>query len=85
MEVAQATEEARAQRDQMLPQIKGQYGATWFAGSPTSKFGVVGESGIAIIPNPDRPTKSQSVSGAGSRLLPHSFLILFFAMAVSWV
>ncbi len=64
MEVAQATEEARAQRDQMLPQIKGQYGATWFAGSPTSKFGVVGESGIAIIPNPDRPTKSQSVSGA---------------------
>src|SRR5215472_10762296 len=51
LEVAEATEAARAQRDEMLPQIKGQYGATWFAGSPTSKFSVVNESGIAVTSN----------------------------------
>jgi outer membrane protein TolC len=65
LQVTQATEEARAQRDEMLPKITGQAGATLFSGSPTSKFAIVNDNGPVIVPNPNRPDRGdRSVSNA---------------------
>jgi len=65
LDVAQVTEEARAQRGEMLPKITGQWGATLFSGSPTSKFAVVSTGGPVIGVGPERPEKgAKSVSGA---------------------
>ncbi|CAN5550010.1 AdeC/AdeK/OprM family multidrug efflux complex outer membrane factor [soil metagenome] len=50
LDVASATEAARAARGQALPQITGTASAQLFSGSPTSKFSIVnvGDSGIGV-------------------------------------
>ena len=62
LDVASATEEARAARGQALPLVTASGSAQLFSGSPTSKFSIVsaGSSGVALNPSSD-----QSVSGAG--------------------
>jgi len=52
LDVASATEEARAARDQALPQITGRASYELFSGSPTSKFSIVDAgTGIGIGAN----------------------------------
>ncbi len=52
LDVASATEEARAARDQTLPEITGRAGYQLFSGSPTSKFSIVDAgTGIGIGTN----------------------------------
>ncbi len=61
LDVASATEEARAARGQVLPLISATGSALLFSGSPTSKFAIVNTgSSIAIGGN-----SSRTVSGAG--------------------
>ena len=65
LDVASATEEARAARGQALPQITASGSAQLFSGSPTSKFSIVNVgSSTAIVSNPNN-TSDRSVSGAG--------------------
>lgn len=66
LDVASATEEARAARAQALPSITGNASATVFSGSPTSKFAVVNQGTTIIVPrNIDNPNnRSRSVDNA---------------------
>lgn len=60
LDVASATEEARAARGQALPDITASGSAELFSGSPTNKFAIVSTgSPIAVTGN------SKSVNGAG--------------------
>ena len=59
LDVASATEEARAARGQLLPQITATASAQLFSGSPTNKFAIV-NGGIAVGGGNNR-----TVNGAG--------------------
>ena len=68
LDVASATEEARAARGQALPEITAAGSAEIFSGSPISKFSIVNTgSTVEVIRNPNnvRPTNSRTVDGAG--------------------
>lgn len=76
LDVAAATEEARAARGQALPDITASASAELFSGSPISKFSIVNVGPtVEVIPNPNpnpnrspRPSptpRNRSVSGAG--------------------
>lgn len=54
LDVASATEEARATRGQALPEITGSGSAQLFSGSPTSKFAIVNGGGAGIGITSDR-------------------------------
>ena len=77
LDVASATEEARAVRGQALPEITASGSAELFSGSPIGKFSIVSTGSSVIVvptppPNPNRPPNpnpgnngSRSVDGAG--------------------
>ncbi len=68
LDVASATEEARAARTANLPEITATGSAQLFSGSPTSRFSIVNTgTGVVVPRNPDNPNSSsdRSVSGAG--------------------
>src|ERR1044071_894288 len=77
LDVASATEEARAARGQALPDITATGSAEAFSGSPVSKFSIVNEGSTVIAiptppPNPNKPPNpnqggnaGRSVGGAG--------------------
>ena len=76
LDVASATEDARAARGQALPEITASGSAEEFSGSPTGKFSIVNAGSSVIVvptppPNPNRPpnpnqgNNSRSVGGAG--------------------
>jgi outer membrane protein len=60
LDVASATEEARAARGQVLPQITASGTAEIFSGSPTNKFGIVSAGSSVVVTGNGR-----NVSGAG--------------------
>src|SRR5450432_2704851 len=66
LDVASATEEARAARGQALPQLTATGSAQLFSGSPTSKFAIVNVgSSTVVVGNPNNTSNSdRSVSGA---------------------
>ena len=61
-DVSSATEEVRAAKARLLPELTGNISAQAFSGSPTSKFSVVntGDSGSVIV-NPNNQNSSRSV------------------------
>lgn len=59
LDVTSATEEARAARSALLPKIDGQASYQLFSGSPSGKFAIVNQGGIAIGGN------GKEVDGAG--------------------
>ncbi len=70
-DVASATEEVKAARAKLLPDLTAQASAQAFSGSPTSRFSIVnlGNQGSVVVnpnPNPNRPpnpgTSSRSVN-----------------------
>lgn len=62
LDVASATEEARAARGEALPEITARGSAQLFSGSPTNKFAIVGgDSGIAVGGNSSRGVNSAAV------------------------
>ncbi len=63
LDVASATEAARAARGRALPELTGTASAQIFSGSPTSRFGIVNSDGTVIVGNPDN-REGNSVSGA---------------------
>ena len=63
LDVASATEEARAARGQALPKITASGSAELFAGSPSSKFGIVSAGSSVVVGNPNN--SNRSVDGAG--------------------
>ncbi len=67
LDVASATESARAARSRALPELTGTASAQIFSGSPTSRFSIVNsDTGVVIPRNPDNPSGGdRSVSGAG--------------------
>jgi outer membrane protein TolC len=67
LDVASATEEARAARGQALPQLTATGSAQLFSGSPTSKFAIVNVgSSTVVVGNPNNTSNSdRSVNGAG--------------------
>ena len=66
LDVASATEEARAARAQALPQLTATGSAQLFAGSPVSKFSIVNVAGTTTVArNPNNTPADRSVSGAG--------------------
>ncbi len=73
LDVASATEEARAARAQNLPQITGSAGYQLFSGSPTSKFsivdtGVVGGAGGGVGVSANRTVDLGAVQIYSARL-----------------
>ncbi len=66
LDVASATESARAARSRALPELTGTASAQIFSGSPTSRFSIVNsDTGVVIPRNPDNPRGGdRSVSGA---------------------
>ncbi len=66
LDVASATESARAARARTLPELTGAASAQIFSGSPTSRFSIVNSDTGVVIPRPDNANSSdRSVSGAG--------------------
>jgi outer membrane protein TolC len=66
LDVASATEEARAARGQALPELTATGSAQLFSGSPTSKFAIVNVGSGIAVGNPNNTSNSnRSVSGAG--------------------
>ena len=63
LDVASATEEARAARGQVLPQITASGSAELFSGSPTNKFGIVSAGSSVVVTG-----NGQNVSGAGVQI-----------------
>lgn len=51
LDVASATEEARAARGEALPRIDASGSYQFFTGSPTNKFAIIGTSGIGVGTN----------------------------------
>ncbi len=51
LDVASATEDARAARGQALPRLEGNGSYQAFTGSPTNKFAIIGNSGIGVVSN----------------------------------
>ena len=64
LDVASATEAARAARGQALPEITASGSAQLFSGSPTSKFLIVNSDSSTIVGNPNRTPVDRSVSSA---------------------
>lgn len=66
LDVASATESARAARSRALPELTGTASAQIFSGSPTSRFSIVNsDTGVVIPRNPNNPGRGdRSVSGA---------------------
>lgn len=63
LDVASATEEARAARGQALPSLTASGSAQLFSGSPTSKFSIVNVGPSTTVAR--NPTADRTVSGAG--------------------
>jgi multidrug efflux system outer membrane protein len=66
LDVASATEEARAARGKALPEITASASAQLFAGSPVSKFFIVNTGSTTIVGgNPNNTSNERTVDGAG--------------------
>ena len=66
LDVASATEEARAARGQALPQITASGSAVLFSGSPVNKFAIVNAGSSVVVGNPNNNSNSsRSVNNAG--------------------
>lgn len=64
LDVASATEEARAARGQVLPHITATGSAEIFWGSPSSKFSIVNAGSSVVVGNPNN-NSNRSVNNAG--------------------
>ena len=65
LDVASATEEARAARGQALPELTASGSAQIFSGSPTSKFSIVNIGSSTTVSRNPNANSDRTVSGAG--------------------
>lgn len=62
-DVASATEEVKAARGKLYPELTASASAQAFSGSPTSKFSIVnlGDNGGSVVVNPNNPRNARQV------------------------